>query len=477
MGRDRFRIAALVALVICAATSVCFGEDERGTFRRYRDTVWAAELEEALDRGDDIYLDSCYVLGHVSFPDTVLGRINVFYTKFDLGISGFGTTFQSDFVFWGDTVDGAFSLIRCQLNGQKDPRSYRTTTWSGDLTQHVDKLDSALGVVFRECVFRGEASFILSEFVGNSVFRSLQFDSTVSFDDTRFGGHTSFLNTQFRHSVDFRGTKFDAGGTFHRCTFTNARIEEIDLKGVMFKNGVFDDVIFETTNPPAARDMATMSGLTTLRYNLDPTGLQSVRRDFKINGFRKQERQITYALKRRDNEINRENGDLLTYYLNLVLFDWTCDYGMSYLRPLRFALYVWVVCTLIYAFFAFWHRRGNIMVLIPNKSNAQVIEAEVQIRNYFKSKNTRQPRSRFLPPVYVMRFLKTLLGVMFFSLMSAFNIGFRDFNFGRWLRLLLTKEIDIKAVGWARTVSGLQALLSVFFFALFILCYFGRPFE
>ncbi len=24
---------------------------------------------------------------------------------------------------------------------------------------------------------------------------------------------------------------------------------------------------------------------------------------------------------------------------------------------------------------------------------------------------------------------------MFFSLMSAFNIGFRDFNFGKWLRM------------------------------------------
>jgi hypothetical protein len=33
--------------------------------------------------------------------------------------------------------------------------------------------------------------------------------------------------------------------------------------------------------------------------------------------------------------------------------------------------------------------------------------------------------------------------------MSAFNIGFRDINFGRWLRLLTRQEVDIKAVGWA----------------------------
>jgi len=65
---------------------------------------------------------------------------------------------------------------------------------------------------------------------------------------------------------------------------------------------------------------------------------------------------------------------------------------------------------------------------------------------------------------------------MFFSLMSAFNIGFRDINFGRWLRLLTRQEFDIKAVGWARVVAGWQSLISVFLLALWILTYFGRPF-
>jgi hypothetical protein len=60
---------------------------------------------------------------------------------------------------------------------------------------------------------------------------------------------------------------------------------------------------------------------------------------------------------------------------------------------------------------------------------------------------------------------------MFFSLMSAFNIGFRDINFGRWLRLL-----DIKAVGWARVVAGWKSLISVYLIAMWVLTYFGRPF-
>jgi hypothetical protein len=35
---------------------------------------------------------------------------------------------------------------------------------------------------------------------------------------------------------------------------------------------------------------------------------------------------------------------------------------------------------------------------------------------------------------------------------ARINIGFRDINFGRWLRLLTKPEYDLKAVGWAQTV-------------------------
>lgn len=38
------------------------------------------------------------------------------------------------------------------------------------------------------------------------------------------------------------------------------------------------------------------------------------------------------------------------------------------------------------------------------------------------------------------------------------------------------REYDLKAVGWARTVSGFQSLLSVYMLALWVLTYFGRPF-
>lgn len=65
----------------------------------------------------------------------------------------------------------------------------------------------------------------------------------------------------------------------------------------------------------------------------------------------------------------------------------------------------------------------------------------------------------------------------FFSLMTTFNIGFRDVQVGRWLRQLFTREYDVKVTNWARVVAGWQALISVGLIALTLLTYFGRPFE
>jgi hypothetical protein len=94
-------------------------------------------------------------------------------------------------------------------------------------------------------------------------------------------------------------------------------------------------------------------------------------------------------------------------------------------------------------------------------------------------------RPRQIPPVpmwkypyyWILRVLRIFRAAMFFSLMSAFNIGFRDINFGRWIRLLTMKEYDLKATGWARTVAGFQSLVSVYLVALWVLTYFGRPFD
>jgi hypothetical protein len=65
----------------------------------------------------------------------------------------------------------------------------------------------------------------------------------------------------------------------------------------------------------------------------------------------------------------------------------------------------------------------------------------------------------------------------YFSLLSAFHVGFREFNVGGWIVQLQQLEYELKAAGWVRTVAGAQSLLSLYLLALWALASFGRPFQ
>jgi hypothetical protein len=65
----------------------------------------------------------------------------------------------------------------------------------------------------------------------------------------------------------------------------------------------------------------------------------------------------------------------------------------------------------------------------------------------------------------------------YFSLLSAFHIGWRDLSIGTWITRAQPREYTLKPAGWVRLVSGLQSLLSVYLLAIWALTYFGRPFQ
>jgi hypothetical protein len=63
---------------------------------------------------------------------------------------------------------------------------------------------------------------------------------------------------------------------------------------------------------------------------------------------------------------------------------------------------------------------------------------------------------------------------IYFSLLSAFRIGWHDLNFGTWFTRLQAREYLLKASGWVRVVSGIQSLLSVYLFGLWVIAMFGN---
>lgn len=278
---------------------------------------------------------------------------------------------------------------------------------------------------------------------------------------------------------------------------TGANLTEADMTDVGLIKTKLAGACFEPKNLPRPEEIAQARGLDLLRYRDNPGPLSQLRKQFQDAGFREQERAITYVLNRHDADpamlrwaaaatfrkvLRRPRKGDSSMRMSLssfvegafkwVAFDLTCQYGLSPGRPLRIVFWLWLFFSVAYSIFI--HRPGPSGIYFigshtwrrrSNTQGLQIRPRAIRTRKWWK-----------IPFLWLRREWHVFRAAMFFSLMSAFNIGFRDINFGRWLRMLTTREYDLKAVGWARTVSGFQSLLSVYMIALWVLTYFGRPF-
>jgi uncharacterized protein YjbI with pentapeptide repeats len=240
---------------------------------------------------------------------------------------------------------------------------------------------------------------------------------------------------------------------------TNADFHFADLQGTFF----------EPKSNPEIRGIAAARHLQLLTYHQDTDALSQLRKRFQEDGFRKQERQLTYAL----NRAEAMRAGLVERWFKKIAFDWTCEYGMNPGRALQIWFGLLLLCGVTYIMFIHLPVESGIYRIF--KLGEIGIERLVEIQIQLPGRSSEDG-----PPPGLARIedeLRLIFWAFFFSLMSAFNIGFRDINFGRWLRLLPRTEYDLRAKGWVRTLAGFQSLISVYLIAIWVLTYFGRPFE
>ena len=227
--------------------------------------------------------------------------------------------------------------------------------------------------------------------------------------------------------------------------------------------------------------------LDKLVFHYAPAGLIALRNAFKEGGMRTQERQLTYAIehtkqlqawnpswhnpKWKDNRLWLEklagkSESLFSY----ILFELPSGYGMAPGRALWslfgfipwFALFYWVALQRVQSHSGLW-------MLVPADRIAPGRGHEKLVRIRRHPAKTWRERLRGQS-----RLVRTSL---YFSVLSAFHLGWRELNVGTWIARMQPREYTLRATGWVRTVSGLQSLLSVYLLALWVLTYFGRPFE
>ncbi len=279
------------------------------------------------------------------------------------------------------------------------------------------------------------------------------------------------------------------GANLSKAALTLAKLDQADLSGSNLKEvdlshasvaGAHLDGVNLTRAQyapnSAAPDsyVAQIKGLETLTFPAgQEVGLVQLRDLLQKAGLRDLERQATFAIEsgRTGNSIAgwRENPrGAAEGVFRKIAFDFTTRYGLDPARAVLTAVMVWALLIPVYSW-PIWRqprstRASGIYRMWP-KDRVEVRDGKPTLDN----------------PARVERLHVRGLAIVgwsaYFSLLSAFQIGFREFSVGTWLTRVQPRNFVLEATGWIRTLSGLQSLLSVYLFAMWLLTYFGRPFQ
>ena len=97
---------------------------------------------------------------------------------------------------------------------------------------------------------------------------------------------------------------------------------------------------------PDVKNMRQVENLHLMRFESNSGGLTELREAFKEANMRREERQVTYALKHTE----RLKAGWIERLFHYVLFEFTCQYGMSPGRTLRILGFLIPVFAIPYAF-------------------------------------------------------------------------------------------------------------------------------
>lgn len=258
------------------------------------------------------------------------------------------------------------------------------------------------------------------------------------------------------------------GADLSNADLTGANLSKAKLDGASLGNANFEDTIFEPTSIVGISGIESATNLEHITYEANPDALIKVRNLFGEEGLTEQQRRISYA-------INKRQAQLLPFlyrWIQFVAFDLTCEYGMRPERPLWLIVLIWAIFTLIYA--------------VSLHKNRRSFRVKLTRSNGTHEKNREFPM--WPPPEQMdsvqktikiwMKFERRILcAMMFFGMVNAFDFGFGEFPIGQMLRKLTRRQYEIKVSGWPRYFAGVQSIVSVLLFALWIRLRTGHPFE
>jgi uncharacterized protein YjbI with pentapeptide repeats len=276
--------------------------------------------------------------------------------------------------------------------------------------------------------------------------------------------------TDFRRGLNLSCDNLEKGTVLDRVKFAYANLAEArfdraqlidtdltgaDLSGTSWYLASFQKVRFEPKQLPEVIDLWNVSGLDSLYWVESPKAMVQLRRAFREAGMRQPERELTYAIAKSQRE---KTGGIESAF-QYALFEATSLWGMSPGRPL-------IILICLIPFFA-----------LPYAAAISSPTPTGSIWRLWDKNRLRRSIGQNRPELISTRKHGWFFLALYFSLLSAFNIGWRELNIGNWIVRLNPYEFTLQGSGWVRSVSLIQSVVSVYLLAIAALTYFGRPFE
>ena len=240
---------------------------------------------------------------------------------------------------------------------------------------------------------------------------------------------------------------------FWESNFKVSIVDGLKLSDADFAGAYYESVI----GVPDKNYLSGLVNIETITYGSQDSvsALVVLRNIFREIGLRESERKATYAIQYGQLKF-RPWPERIFHY---ILFVIPCDYGLYPGRCLRILALLIPIFALAYIF----PIRGN-----DSDSGIYQIWHTERIPKYIGTDQPQRLQGKGWASVG---------WALYFSLIVACRIGWRDLNLGTWISHLQRREYILKPTGWVRSVAGVQSVLSVYLLALWVLTYFGRPFE
>ena len=307
----------------------------------------------------------------------------------------------------------------------------------------------------------------------NATFNAVESDNG---DDTTTLWSADYTNADLRNTqfikAQLRGAKL-VNANLDGATLKHANLRKTVVTGTRFSAVDLTGALYAPVSPPPENNFAGLVGLHTVTFpEGEQTGLVQLRGQLRRSGLRSLEREATFAIE--NNKVSHKLQAGAVYekigaLAELVFFGWTVGWGFQPGRAFLILLGFLVLLAPIYSFSIATNRydlqKRSGIYRIWQRERLEVDQSGISVRNDIRVERLSGS------------ILRVLLWGCYFSLLSAFHIGWRDINVGTWLARLQFREFAIRGYGWTRTLSGIQSLTSVYLLAMWILSEFGRPFE